>query len=143
MTELRLAREADIPRLIEMGERFRAGSSYERHLAANPEQMTKMAAQLIAVDGLLISERSGHITGMLGFLVFPHFLSGEVVGGEVFWWVEPEHRGDGLKLLREAERQATARGAKKMQMIAPTDQVARVYQHLGYDFVESAYQREL
>jgi hypothetical protein len=49
---------------------------------------------------------------MLGYVIFPHFLSGELVAGEVFWWVEPEDTGrrsqiatrgggSGAKLRRE------------------------------------------
>ena len=46
----------------------------------------------------------GAIVGMLGFIIHDHFISGEKVAGEVFWWMEPEHRGDGLKLLDETKR---------------------------------------
>lgn len=139
---IRGARLDDIPALIRMGKKFRH-AAYRRHLAENPEQMRRMAAQLIGADGLLVMEHDREITGMLGFLVFPHFLSGELVAAEVFWWVEPQHRGDGLKLLREAERRARAAGAKRMQMIAPNQRVASLYSRLGYEFVESAYQRSL
>jgi GNAT superfamily N-acetyltransferase len=61
----------------------------------------------------------------------------------VLWWVEPEHRGDGLRLLREAESRAKLANAKYMQMIAPTEAVETVYKRLGYQYVESTYQRAL
>lgn len=140
---IRLATAADVPRLVEMGRRFRSETGYAKHLAENPAKMTELAQQLAAAGGLLVSERSGEIVGMIGFVIFPHFLSGETTAGEVFWWVEPEHRGEGVKLLREAERYARARGATKIQMIAPTDRVALLYQRLGYEFVEANYQRAL
>lgn len=140
---IRPATEADIPRMVEMGQRFHDETTYQKHLPSNPEQMHKIGKQLIDLDGLLVSEREGKIVGMIGFVVFPHFLSGELVCGEAFWWVDPEYRGEGIRLMREAEKSACARGAKKMQMIAPTDQVGHVYQRLGYEFVESAYQKSL
>lgn len=140
---IRLAREADIPRLVEMGQRFRRESSYAERLADNPEKMAELGRQLLKVDGLLLSEKDGELTGMLGFILHNHFISGEVFAGEVFWWVEPERRGDGLRLLREAEKRARARGAKYMQMIAPTDQVATIYKRLDYEFVEATYQKAL
>jgi GNAT superfamily N-acetyltransferase len=70
-------------------------------------------------------------------------LDAAVKHGEVFWWVEPEHRGEGVKLLREAEKRAKHAGAQTMQMIAPTDKVAGLYQRFGYEFVEAAYQKSL
>jgi GNAT superfamily N-acetyltransferase len=140
---IRAAIAADVPRLVEMGRRFRSVTGYAKILAENPEKMAELAGQLVSQGGLLVSERSGTLVGMLGFIVYPHFISGETTGGEVFWWVEPEHRGEGVKLLREAERLARAAGAQKMQMIAPTERVATFYQRLGYEFVEASYQRSL
>jgi GNAT superfamily N-acetyltransferase len=140
---IRLACESDVPRLVEMGRRFRNETGYNKHLAENPAKMAELASQLAAAGGVLVSERAGQIVGMIGIFLFPHFLSGELVAGEVFWWVEPEHRGEGIKLLREAEKQARERGAVKLQMIAPNPKVAALYERLGYEFVESAYQRTL
>lgn len=140
---IRAATSSDVPRCVAMGRRFRAETGYARHLAENPEKMAELAAQLAQAGCLLVSERDGELVGMLGFVVYPHFISGETTAGEVFWWVEPEHRGEGVKLLREAERCARTAGAAKMQMIAPTDRVATLYQRLGYEFVEASYQRAL
>lgn len=140
---IRAATATDVPRLVEMGRRFRAETGYAKHLAENPTKMAELAGQLAEAGSLLVSERNGELVGMLGFIVYPHFISGETTGGEVFWWVEPEHRGEGVKLLREAERLARTQGAKTMQMIAPTDRVATLYLRLGYEFVEASYQRAL
>jgi GNAT superfamily N-acetyltransferase len=140
---IRLATSADVPRLVEMGQRFRRETTYSQHLAENPEQMEKLLEQLMSSDGVLVSEREGVLVGMIGYIVYSHFLSGDTVAGEVFWWVEPEARGDGLRLLREAERRAKERGARHLQMIAPTAQVAHVYERLGFTYVESTYQKTL
>lgn len=140
---IRAATGEDVPRLVEMGRRFRSETGYAKVLAENPAKMAELAGQLAAAGGLLVAERAGTLVGMLGFVVFPHFISGETTAGEVFWWVEPEHRGEGVKLLREAEHCARAAGAEKMQMIAPTDRVATLYRRLGYEFVEASYQRSL
>lgn len=140
---IRLATESDIPQMVDMGIKFHEQSPYKKHLEVNREQMATLGKQLIAKDGLLVSERKGQIIGMIGFVVYPHFLSGEIIAGEVFWWVEPGFRGDGIRLMKEAEDRARAAGAKNMQMIAPSDQVAKVYRHFQYQFVEAIYQREL
>lgn len=140
---IRTATASDVPRLIEMGERFRSSSTYRKYLSGNSEQMRRFAEKIIDGDGLLVSERSGKIVSMLGFVVFPHFMSGETTGGEVFWWVEPEHRGEGLKLLRAAEKCARSVGAKRFQMIAPSEDVEKLYELMGYEYVESTYQKML
>jgi RimJ/RimL family protein N-acetyltransferase len=140
---IRLATEKDIPRLVEMGRRFRSESTYSKYLADNPERMAQLGRQLLEKDGLLLAERDGVIVGMLGFIVHTHFISGEVVAGEVFWWMEPEFRGDGLKLLDETKRRAHLAGAKYLHMIAPSERVSRLYRHLGYEFVESTFQINL
>lgn len=140
---IRLAVSRDVPRLVEMGLRFRRESEYNQHLSENAEKMAELAGRLAADDCLLVSEREGLLVGMLGYVLFPHFLSGELVAGEVFWWVEPGFRGEGLKLLRAAETRSRAAGAKYLQMIAPNDRVAAVYKRLDYSFVEAAYQKLL
>jgi GNAT superfamily N-acetyltransferase len=134
---------ADLPRLVEMGRRFRGETTYHEYLADNPEKMAELATKLIATDGLLVAERDGRVIGMLGYIIHTHFISGQVMGGEIFWWTDPESRGDGLKLLREAERRAKLSGATQMQMIAPNEKVARLYERRKYQFVEATYQRAL
>jgi len=144
---IREATTADIPRLVEMGHRFVSETSYKEHLKDNPGQMKSFAEQMLGnPNGLiLVAENGGKKpVGMLAMFFFPHYFSGESIAGEVFWWVEPEARGRmGFELLKEAEKIARARGAKKIQMIAPNEQVARVYEHLGYRQVETTYQRSL
>lgn len=127
-----------------MGKTFLSRTSYDRFLAEDPDCMAKLAGALINVNGLLLSEQSGEITGMLGFIIHSHFISGERMAGEVFWWVDERHRGkEGIKLLKEMEKRAHLAGASKIQMIAPTDKVAEFYRRIGYEFVESTYQRSL
>jgi GNAT superfamily N-acetyltransferase len=142
---IRLATNADVPRLVEMGRRFISSTNYQSLLPVNPTQMSDFARRLIEARGVLVCERDGAVVGMIGLAFFPHFISGEMVAAEVFWWLEPEYRGgtEGIRLLRAAESQARARGAVKLQMIAPSDEVSAMYQRMGYAFVEAAYQRSL
>jgi len=140
---IREAKEADLGRLVEMGQRFLRESSYRAHLSDNPEQMRKLAKELTDRNSVLVAEEDGQLTGMLGFLIYPHFLSGDLTAGEVFWWMEPGHRGAGVRLLRETEKRAQLAGASHVQMIAPNERVAEFYERLGYRYIESSYQRTL
>jgi RimJ/RimL family protein N-acetyltransferase len=140
---IRDAQYTDLDRIVEMGRRFRKDTSYDKHLTDNPQRMMELAEKLISNQTLIVSEREGELIGMLGFVVYPHFISGEIMAGEIFWWVEPEHRGEGIRLLREMEKRARLAGAKNMQMIAPNQKVAHFYERMGYEFVEETYQRVL
>ncbi|MDQ3170236.1 MAG: GNAT family N-acetyltransferase [Acidobacteriota bacterium] len=143
---MRKATSDDVPRLVEMGHRFLSSTSYAGAIADNPDQMAATASMLIEHPHgcVLVAENEAHaLVGMLGAIVYAHHISGESVCGEVFWWVEPEHRGVGVRLLRAIETWATGKGALKMQMIAPTPDVCVLYERLGYAPVETAYQRTL
>jgi ribosomal protein S18 acetylase RimI-like enzyme len=140
---IRDAQLSDVPRLVEMGQRFIKETSYSKHLRDNPECAAVLITSLIEKGSLLILEQGQEIIGMLGFVMFPHFMSGDLTAGEIFWWVEPEHRGQGLKLLREMERRARVEGAKYVQMVAPNEKVGRLYERLGFDRIETSYQRAL
>lgn len=139
---IRKADMRDIPRLIEMGLRFIRETGYSKHVEENPEQMRKTLDVLIPKGLVLVADENG-VVGMIGFLAYEHPLSGEKVASELFWWVDPEHRGHGKELMRAAEEAARHAGARKMQMIAPTEGVEVLYRRMGYTRLEAAYQRSL
>jgi GNAT superfamily N-acetyltransferase len=140
---IRDAQLADIPRMVEMGQHFREGTRYDNFLRDNPKKMAELGDLLIAQNGLLVSERDGKLVGMLGFIRHSHFISGDPFAGEIFWWVEPDKRGEGVKLLVETERRARISGSKYIQMIAPTKKVAQFYEKMGYEYVEETWQKQL
>lgn len=139
-TVIRHATPDDVPQIVDMGLRFLRSTAYRDRVGENPEQMTRIAQQLIGGAGaLLVAERDERLVGMIGVLLFEHPLSGEWIAGELFWWSEQPRAG--MRLLREAEAWARASGAAAMQMIAPTPQVERVYLARGFEQVEVAYQK--
>jgi GNAT superfamily N-acetyltransferase len=133
----------DVPVLVDMGMRFAQSDAYNQVLRDNPVQIEQMARMLItsAVGFMLVLEKAGHIEGMIGMLCTPHFLSGDMFAGEICWWVNPEHRGDGVRLMRSAESLAHERGATTIQMIAPDERVGRFYERLGYRRIDTSYQK--
>lgn len=142
---VREATLADVPRIVAMGRRFITETGYAARIPVNPTQMQAFVERLI--DGefatVFVADEGGDVIGMIGAFTYQHPISDEFLASEVFWWVEPERRGSGLRLLRAAERWARAKGAVKLQMIAPTPEVERIYAALGYDKVETTYAREL
>lgn len=143
---VRKAQESEFPQLVEMGRRFWAESPYHELLPENPERMSGLLSQLLnGAGGVLVADEDGTLIGMIGYIVFDHPMSGERVAGEAFWWVQPERRGSRAAgaLLSKAEEAARAAGARKMQMVAPTERVGKLYERLGFQYVESTYQRSL
>lgn len=142
---IRPASVTDVPRLIEMGARFIAETAYRDLVSANPTRMTDIVSSVMdSPDGVvLVSETNAHVTGMIGVMVYAHPFSGERTGFDLFWWIDPEARGHGVRLMRAAEQWASDHGATKMQMVAPNPRVETLYERLGYQAVEVAYQRSL
>lgn len=147
---IRLAVIADIDRIVALGKHFHASTQYSRLIGASPDAMEKLAFDLItgADSDIIVSTTDdgildNSIVGMLGLTAFQHPISGELFATEFFWWVEPEYRGRGVRLLRTAERWARTRGARALQMIAPTPEVADIYSRLGYEELETTYQLTL
>jgi hypothetical protein len=109
--------------------------------------MAQVAARLITDPRglLLVSEADGRLSGMFGLLIHPQVLSGELVAGQLFWWVEPEARGAGLRLLRRAAAWAQAQGVRQLQVGTPAaaPALARVLARLGYTPIETTFVRTL
>jgi GNAT superfamily N-acetyltransferase len=142
---IRLATIEDVDAVAAMGARFIAQSRYGRLLPIVPEQLEAFTAQLVAgeASAVFVAEHAGALVGMFGVLLFEHPMSGVRVATEVFWWVEPSARGLGLRLFYTAQRWAKDRGAAVLQMIAPSDEVRTLYERLGFDQVETVYQRAI
>lgn len=133
---------ADFEAMVALGLRFAHESVYVR-VPITEVQIRKVGDWLLEHGVILLTEKDGIPVGMVGVTVLPHMLTGRPYGAEVFWWCNPEARGHGLRLLKAAERWAEAHGAETMQFVAPTPDVERLYQHLNYAKIETAYEKDL
>ena len=142
---IRQATLEDVDRVVEMGGRFAAETAYKDFISVDPERLQEMVTRLIESDGavIFVSGSDATLTGMIGIVIYEHMWSGEPTAFELVWWVEPEARGDGVRLLRAAEAWAREKGIEKMQMVAPNRKVGGFYERCGYAPVETSYQRSL
>lgn len=144
---IREATLADVPDLVAMGLAFRASTGYAQIIAENAAQMEETAKRLIAQDdaAIFVSEnREGTTTGMIGLQLFMHHISGALTCGEVMWYVRPDHRGSGVRLLVQAENWARAKGAVTIQMIQPVGtNVDEIYTAMNYTAIEVAWHKRL
>lgn len=91
--------------------------------------------------------RDGEIVGALGGVVTADPNDGVLTGSEMFWWVQPECRGHGLRLLMQFEEWARGRGAKRLAMVhllsLMPEKVGKLYERMGYTAVEVNYHKQL
>lgn len=145
---IRAATEADVPRIVELGSRSLVDGPYAGMLKDTPEQSAKLAMGVIAKSNgriLLYQNDAGKVAGLLGFIIFPHYFTGELTATEIMWYVQPEDRagGNAIKLLWEAEKQAKEMGAVWSGMTAPNEEVGKLYERFGYHKIEVSYMKEL
>ena len=137
----------DLPRLTAMLREFVTSTKYRKFVGASDAHLETFLFSLLGqIDRrIFVAEKHDAVIGMIGVLAYVHPMSGELCAGELFWWLDPQHRGAGGWLLRRAENWARDSGAKSLQMIAPSDapHVGAMYERLGYERVETAYQRTL
>lgn len=141
---IRKATLADIPRIVDMGRRFFEAMANPLIGDYSEEAAAATAKMLIeSDDGILLVGPHG----MAGALVYPFYMTGQSTAQELFWWVDPDHRGMGQMLLTALESAARAKGAETMTMIAlenlNPDAVGAIYRRAGYRPSEHSYIRRL
>jgi len=146
-TTIRRATSADVDVIVAMALRFQQTTTYAQYLRTTEPTLRALAAAIVANAEavILVAERLGVVVGMIAAVLVVQPMSGECVGTEICWWMEPEARGgrSALRLLRAAEQWARDRGAVVFQMSAPSDAVGAFYEALHYDRIETHYQRRL
>lgn len=142
---IRDADETDVDAIVAMAEQFLADSAYGARIPTRPTALKAFAERLIALEDatILLALEEDRPIGMLALWAYPHPFVGETVAAELVWWVHPDRRGVGVRLLKRAETWARAHGAFALQMVAPTDRVARFYEACGFTLVETMYQKEI
>jgi len=144
---IRTATQADIPRIVELGTQSLKDGPYAGMLKDTPENSAVLALKIIGGNGkvLLYENEAGRVCGLLGFILFPHYFTGELTATEIMWYVEPEERkgGGGMFLLWEAEKEAKKMGATRMGFSAPDDKVSEIYARFGYKKIETTFMKVL
>ena len=135
---------ADIPHLTVMGLHFVRSYSSSGLIEENPDAIFDMMLRLVESDQavVLVAEAKKPI-GMLGAHLLHHPMSNEFIATELFWWVEPMHRGNGIKLMRAFEAWAKKKGARKLHMSAPNEKTGRIYTAAGFRKLEESYQKDI
>jgi len=146
---VRPAIEADIERIVAMGERFYSLTSYAAVAAFDHVAVCVLADQLLRQGVLLVAEVESGVVGMVGLVFAPlPFNPSATFAHEVMWWVEPEARGFGVgrALLEAVETACREAGVDAIQMAhlsSSPREAAAIYERAGYAHTESSYTKRL
>ena len=138
----RPAAVSDIPMIMEMGKRFADDAGVTDQVGWNDEDVEALLHHLIESDDgvLLVGDRC-----MIGGIVIDHVFNRHCrVFQELFWRSEGS---GGVRLLKEAERIARARGASRFLMLSTElmapEETGRLYERLGFERGETIYTKRL
>jgi GNAT superfamily N-acetyltransferase len=96
---------------------------------------------------ILALKKDDKFIGAIGLLVSPSLEDGVMNCVESFWYVDKNHRGQGLKLLIKAQKVAKEMGAKRMLMMylenSMPEKVKNVYERMDFKLIQTTYFKEL
>lgn len=99
------------------------------------------------VGKILALKEDNNFIGAIGLVVTPSLEDGVMTCMEAFWYVDKNHRGQGLKLLIKGQKVAKEMGAKRMVMMflenSMPEKVKNVYERMGYNLIQTSYFKEL
>jgi hypothetical protein len=137
----------DVSALSAMGTRFVRLASYGRHMLSSKEEIAIGLRRMLEQGAVgWVAVVDDKIVGALIAALAPVWWSPSIlVGAELAWWVEEEHRGGmtAVRLERMFEAWAIAKGAMFAAMsdlvVDGKDTAGPLLERLGYQMVERAH----
>lgn len=140
------ATEQQVDLIVPLGNQFSDSSKFVRF---DTEIAVKNIKSIISnkIGVLFLYIKNDDILGMICGIKHPDILTGKWVATELFWFVDVEHRGIGLKLLNQFEKWAMLQGCTQIIMMHLSDLmpeiVKKIYIKRGYELLESHFIKEL
>ena len=136
----------DIKDLLRMGRAFFSATQYPQYMDFSEDSCTETFQHLISDDsGILLVYDNKGLKGMVGALIYPFYMSGQITGQELFWWCEEKGAGKGL--LAAVEGKAKSMGAETFGMISlhglGHERMDSIYTGAGYTRSEHTYLKRL
>ncbi len=150
--EIRIERTQveDLPKLAGCAAAFYAASKFLKRfdIARFVDIWSGFIAGGMGVIFSLVNE-AGEVVGVIGGIAHPDLYSGDLIASEFFWFVQRDYRGaHGMKLYflfekwaREEKRCSQIRMACLMD--SNPDQMAALYERMGYQLCEQQFVKEL
>lgn len=132
----------DIPAIMEMGKAFADDAGVTAAVGWCDESVRHLLKVMIeSPDGILLVDDK--VTGMIGGVVHAHPFNQQCrVFVEMFW---RSYGGQGVRLLKAAEKAAATRGATRCVMIAMQgmQSATKFYERAGYTPLEQQFVKEI
>lgn len=150
--QIREARPADFPRLVEQGREFWKQTRYpDEGLEYDPEQVHQLLEYLTTDDNgfvLVVRDEDDEPRGHALVIITPHiFHPATKAAMELAYYIEPEYRGHGGQLLRRVEQVCADKGVRYLSMIAMEssmpETVGAIYEKRGFTKTETTYTKDL
>lgn len=145
---IRHAVPGDLPELLRMGRAFHAVTGVADVIPLDEATLTQTFLNLMQGGVILVVEGEDGLVGATGALLHPHYFNAShLTGQEMFWWIDPEHRGCGAELFTALEQWVRDQGAHSFSMIAldalDPERVGLIYRRRGYRATEHSYLRKM
>lgn len=143
---IRRATQADVLPLAAMGREFILASGFCKTLGASPKcDLAGVLAVLVENPAacVFVADDDGRVVGGIVAMEAPLWFDQDtIVASELAWWVDPQHRKCGLRLLDAFEAWAADRGlATTVSDIVASADASKVYERRGYSCVERSFAR--
>lgn len=140
----------DAPEMVANGAEWWTQTYLGKHVSYDPRSVLATLERAHHEGLAIVAEEQLEIVGFLCGVRGPCLANHKViVGHEVFWWVNPTHRGAGLgsRLLAAIESAAIAAGCSYFSMMSmqshDPERAGRIYESAGYDWTERTYTKDL
>lgn len=142
-------REAEASETPTIGAMMKGYEAETAHVKVDVEHAAHTYAEMVRNGSatLFVLENNGEMIGGLGCVKNRDVNDGALIAVELYWFVHPDHRGHGLKLLNHFESWATAQKCKRVLMMHLSDSMPEtlrsLYERMGFVEVERTYMKEL
>lgn len=143
---IRNAIESDIPKLVEMGRRFNAETSY-KHVTYSPERVEATCRLMMTNGFLVVAEKDGEVVGvMMGDVLTPWYTT-DRMGFDYCLYIYPEHRNGmiAIRMIKRFEDWCIGMGATQIRPAVATGNPngGRLYEALGYKRVGEQFLKDI
>lgn len=145
---IRVATEADIPRIVELGRHLHAESDEYACISYDPDKVAETMTGLISQSGVIfLYERDGEIVGGLAGTVTEFWFSREKIACDYSLFIEPAHRHGliAVRLVLAFHAWSKIMGARQIKMGVTTGITGadRLYQSLGMRHCGNLFSKDI
>lgn len=142
---IRLAELSDLEEINKLIEAFIDEALSKINIKFNPTHLYNIASS--CANSSFVAENDGKIVGIIAGNLSPSVANGELIYQEIMWYVLPEHRSVGVRLIKKVEDYCKVIGVKRIVIAHLANEigskVSEFYKRNGYEMMEIHYSKTL